>query len=55
MVAIDGTTLDVAEYEIDDGRAEPMGPFRLFTTMLDPDDADWQQPTGPPTPTILRI
>lgn len=24
------------EYHIDDGRGEPMGPFRLFTTMLDP-------------------
>jgi hypothetical protein len=26
----------VVEYQIDDGRGEPMGPFRLFTTMLDP-------------------
>jgi hypothetical protein len=28
----------VVEYHIDDGRGEPMGPFRLFTTMLDPDE-----------------
>jgi hypothetical protein len=28
----------VVEYQIDDGRGEPMGPFRLFTTMLDPDE-----------------
>ena len=26
----------VVEYTVDDGRGEPMGPFRLFTTMLDP-------------------
>ncbi len=28
----------VVEYQIDDGRGELMGPFRLFTTMLDPDE-----------------
>lgn len=28
----------VVEYDIDDGRGDPMGPFRLFTTMLDPDE-----------------
>ena len=28
----------VVDYHIDDGRGEPMGPFRLFTTMLDPDE-----------------
>jgi len=26
----------VVEYHIDDGRGEPLGPFRLFTTMVDP-------------------
>jgi len=28
----------VVDYDIDDGRGEPMGPFRLFTTLLDPDE-----------------
>ena len=28
----------VVDYHIDDGRGEPMGPFRLFTTLLDPDE-----------------
>lgn len=28
----------VVEYDIDDGRDTPMGPFRLFTTMVDPDE-----------------
>ncbi len=26
----------VVDYDIDDGRGSPMGPFRLFTTMVDP-------------------
>jgi hypothetical protein len=26
----------VVDYDIDDGRGQPLGPFRLFTTMLDP-------------------
>jgi hypothetical protein len=28
----------VVEYSINDGRGEPLGPFRLFTTLLDPDE-----------------
>jgi len=28
----------VVDYRIDDGRGAEMGPFRLFTTMLDPDE-----------------
>jgi hypothetical protein len=28
----------VVDYDIDDGRGEPMGPFRLFTTLVDPDE-----------------
>ena len=28
----------VVDYHIDDGRDAPMGPFRLFTTMVDPDE-----------------
>lgn len=28
----------VVDYTIDDGRDAPMGPFRLFTTMVDPDE-----------------
>jgi len=28
----------VVEYQVDDGRGEQMGPFRLFTTMVDPDE-----------------
>lgn len=28
----------VIDYTIDDGRGAPMGPFRLFTTMVDPDE-----------------
>lgn len=28
----------VIEYHVDDGRGTEMGPFRLFTTMLDPDE-----------------
>ncbi len=29
----------VVDYEIDDGRTEALGPFRLFTTILDPAEA----------------
>lgn len=28
----------VVEYSVDDGRGEVMGPFRLFTTLLDPNE-----------------
>jgi len=28
----------VVDYDIDDGRDTPTGPFRLFTTMVDPDE-----------------
>lgn len=28
----------VVDYGVDDGRGAPMGPFRLFTTMVDPDE-----------------
>jgi len=28
----------VVDYTIDDGRDAPMGPFRLFTTLVDPDE-----------------
>jgi Insertion element 4 transposase N-terminal/Transposase DDE domain len=28
----------VVDYHVDDGRGAPMGPFRLFTTMVDPGD-----------------
>jgi IS4 transposase len=28
----------VVDYHVDDGRGEPMGPFRLFTTLIDPDE-----------------
>lgn len=28
----------VVEYTVDDGRGEEMGPFRLFTTLTDPDE-----------------
>jgi hypothetical protein len=33
----------VVDYDIDDGRGEPMGPFRLFTTLLDPDEVSATQ------------
>lgn len=32
-------TIRVIDYEIDDGRGDPSGPFRLFTTLLDPAEA----------------
>jgi hypothetical protein len=32
-------TIRVIDYEIDDGRGERSGPFRLFTTLLDPAEA----------------
>jgi hypothetical protein len=32
-------TIRVIDYEIDDGRGDPSGPFRLFTTLVDPDEA----------------
>lgn len=32
-------TIRVIDYEIDDGRGQPMGPYRLFTTLLDPAEA----------------
>jgi hypothetical protein len=28
----------VVDYHVDDGRGAPMGPFRLFTTLIDPDE-----------------
>jgi len=28
----------VVDYHLDDGRGTPMGPFRLFTTLVDPDE-----------------
>ncbi|MGH9259327.1 MAG: IS4 family transposase [Acidimicrobiales bacterium] len=32
-------TIRVIDYEIDDGRGDPSGPYRLFTTLLDPTQA----------------
>lgn len=32
-------TIRVIDYEVDDGRGEPSGPYRLFTTLLDPGEA----------------
>jgi hypothetical protein len=32
-------TIRVIDYEIDDGRGDPSGPYRLFTTLLDPAEA----------------
>jgi Insertion element 4 transposase N-terminal/Transposase DDE domain len=29
----------VVDYELDDGRGDPLGPYRLFTTLLDPAEA----------------
>jgi IS4 transposase len=29
----------VIDYSIDDGRGDPTGPYRLFTTLLDPSEA----------------
>jgi hypothetical protein len=34
----DHVMIRVVEYSVDDGRGEPIGPFRLFTTLLDPDE-----------------
>ena len=34
----DHVVIRVVEYTIDDGRGDEMGPFRLFTTLLDPDE-----------------
>ena len=31
-------TIRVLEYSLEDGRGEVMGPFRLFTTLVDPDE-----------------
>jgi len=28
----------IVDYHVEDGRGAPMGPFRLFTTLLDPDE-----------------
>lgn len=36
----DHAMIRVVEYTIDDGRGEEMGPFRLFTTLLDPDEVN---------------
>jgi Insertion element 4 transposase N-terminal/Transposase DDE domain len=32
-------TIRVIDYEVDDGRGEPCGPYRLFTTLVDPAEA----------------
>ena len=32
-------TIRVIDYELDDGRGDPSGPYRLFTTLLDPAEA----------------
>jgi hypothetical protein len=32
-------TIRVIDYQIDDGRGDPSGPYRLFTTLLDPVEA----------------
>ena len=32
-------TIRVIDYEVDDGRGDPSGPYRLFTTLLDPAEA----------------
>ena len=32
-------TIRVIDYELDDGRGDPCGPYRLFTTLLDPVEA----------------
>ncbi len=32
-------TIRVIDYQIDDGRGDPTGPYRLFTTLLDPVEA----------------
>ena len=32
-------TIRVIDYEIDDGRGDPSGPYRLFTTLVDPAEA----------------
>ncbi|MDQ3469081.1 MAG: IS4 family transposase [Actinomycetota bacterium] len=32
-------TIRVIDYELDDGRGDPCGPYRLFTTLLDPAEA----------------
>jgi hypothetical protein len=34
----DHVVVRVVDYQIDDGRDAAMGPFRLFTTMVDPDE-----------------
>ena len=33
---MDPLIIRVIDYELDDGRGDPMGPYRLFTTLLDP-------------------
>ncbi|MGI8937309.1 MAG: IS4 family transposase [Iamia sp.] len=35
----DPLRIRVIDYEINDGRGNPSGPYRLFTTLLDPDEA----------------
>lgn len=32
-------TIRVIDYQVDDGRGDPSGPYRLFTTLLDPTEA----------------
>ncbi len=34
----DHVKIRVVEYTVDDGRGDEMGPFRLFTTLVDPDE-----------------
>ncbi len=37
-VTTEHVVVRVVDYDIDDGRDTPTGPFRLFTTMVDPDE-----------------
>lgn len=39
----DPLTIRVIDYQLDDGRGDPKGPYRLFTTMLDPVEAPAEQ------------
>lgn len=34
----EAVTIRVVEYSVDDGRGDEAGPFRLFTTLIDPDE-----------------
>ncbi len=39
----DPLTIRVIDYQLDDDRGAPMGPYRLFTTLLDPVEAPAEQ------------